>query len=107
MLRSVVDDREILGVAVFTKEGKVIYNLVPIDMLFNIIKEYEYRMEKQVQAIAKMYLVLKNRQKIFSDYIKIQNIEYNLVLVLSASVNFGMGTMLFNDIKNKIKTPNL
>jgi len=107
LLRSVVDDREILGVAVFTKEGKVIYSLVPIDMLFNIIKEYEYRMEKQVQAIAKMYLVLKNRQKICSEYIKIQHIEYNLVLVLSASVNFGMGTMLFNDIKNKIKTPNL
>ena len=42
LLRSVVDDREILGVAVFTKEGKVIYTLVPIDTLFNIIKEYEY-----------------------------------------------------------------
>jgi hypothetical protein len=103
LLRSSVDDREILGAAVFTKTGKVIYASIPPDMLFNVIKEFEARNEKQLQDIDKMFLELKNHQKIYSEYTEIQNTEFILVLILSRKTNFGMGSMLFRNIKKKIK----
>ncbi|MHA2394453.1 MAG: hypothetical protein ACXAEX_21145 [Promethearchaeota archaeon] len=104
LLRNNIDDRDILGAAVFTKKGKVIYASVPSDILFNIIKEFEVRREKQLQDIAKMFLDLKNHQKVYSEYIKFQNTEFILVLILSKRVNFGMGSMLFKNMKKKINT---
>jgi hypothetical protein len=103
LLRNSVDDREILGVVIFTKEGKVVYASIPSDIIFNIIKEFEVRKEKQLQDIVKMFLELKDRQKICSEYIEVQNAEFILVLIFSKKVNFGMANMIFRDIKKKIK----
>jgi hypothetical protein len=103
LLRNSVDDREILGVVIFTQEGKVVYASIPSDILFNIIKEFEVRKEKQLQDIDKMFLELKDRQKICLEYIEVQNAEFILVLIFSKKVNFGMANMIFRDIKKKIK----
>ncbi|MFW9829018.1 MAG: hypothetical protein ACFFEY_15680 [Candidatus Thorarchaeota archaeon] len=102
LLRRSTDNREILGAAIFNNKGKVIYASVPSDMLFNIIKEFEARKEKQLQDISKMSLELKNRQKIYSENIEVQNIEFILVLILSKKVNFGMANMIFRNFKKKI-----
>ncbi|MHA1914153.1 MAG: hypothetical protein ACW986_09530 [Promethearchaeota archaeon] len=107
ILRSNVDDREILGAAVFTPKGKVIYASIPPDILFNVIKEFEVRNEKQMQEIDKMFLELKNHQKVCSEFIEVQKTEFILVLILSRKVNFGMASMLFRNIKKKIKTLNV
>ena len=82
LLRNSVDDREILGTAVFTKKGKVIYASIPPDLLINIIREFEVRNEKQLQDIDKMFLEMKNHQKIYSEYTTVQNTEFILVLIL-------------------------
>ncbi|MHA2184521.1 MAG: hypothetical protein ACXAAI_05915 [Promethearchaeota archaeon] len=107
LLRKSVDDREILGTAIFTKKGKVIYASIPPDLLFNIIREFEIRNEKQLQDIDKMFLEMKNHQKIYSEYTTVQNTEFVLVLILSRKTNFGMGSMLFSNIKKKIKNISL
>jgi len=106
LLRNNVDDREILGAAIFTQKGNIIYASIPSDILFNIIREFEVRKEKQLQDIAKMFLELKNHQKICSENIKFQNKEYILVFIFSETVNFGMGSMIFRNIKKKIKMIN-
>ena len=103
ILRSSIDDREILGTAFFTKDGKVIYASIPPEVLFNVIKEFEVRNEKQMQEIDKMFLELKNQQKVCSEYIEVGDTKYIIVLILSKHVNFGMASMLFRNIKNKIK----
>ncbi len=102
LLRNSVNNIEILGAVIFTREGKVIYASIPSDMLFNIIKEFEVRKERQLQDIDKMFIELKDRQKICSEYIEVQNTEFILVLILSKKVNFGMANMIFRDIKKKI-----
>lgn len=104
LLRSFLDDREILGTAIFTNKGNVIYASVPSGILINIIKEFEVRREKQLQDIDKMFLELKNQQKVCSEYIEVQNKEFILLLIFSKKVNFGLGSMLFRNIKKKIKT---
>ncbi|MFW9972381.1 MAG: hypothetical protein ACFFDF_19500 [Candidatus Odinarchaeota archaeon] len=103
IFRESIDDREILGTAIFTEEGKLIYASVPSNIIFNIIKEFEVRMEKRLQDITKMYIEVKHHQKIFLDYIKILNSKIIVVLIFSKKVNFGMGTMILKDLKTKVK----
>lgn len=104
LIRDSIDNRDILGAAIFTEKRKVKYASIPSDVLFNVIEEFEVRREKQLQEIDKMFLELKNHQKIYSEHINIQEIEYYLVLILARKVNFGMGSMLFGNIKKKIIT---
>lgn len=106
LLRSSIDDRDILGIAIFTNKGEVIYASVPSNILFNIIEEFEVRKEKKMQNMIKMFIELENHQKFYSENIEVQNTEFILVLILSRKVNFGMGSMLFRNIKKKIKTIN-
>ena len=105
-LRSSIDNRDILGTAIFTNKGEVIYASVPSNILFNIIEEFEVRKEKKMQNMIKMFIELESHQKFYSENIEVQNTEFILVLILSKKVNFGMGSMLFGNIKKKIKTIN-
>ncbi|MCK4688465.1 MAG: hypothetical protein KAT66_10075 [Candidatus Lokiarchaeota archaeon] len=103
LLRGCVDDREILGSAIFTVEGKVLYSSIPHNTLFNTIREFEVRNEKKLHSIIKMFLELKNHQKVCSEYIEIHGIEFILVLIFAESVNFGIGNMLLKNIAKKLK----
>ncbi|MFX0039974.1 MAG: hypothetical protein ACFFAB_11610 [Candidatus Heimdallarchaeota archaeon] len=103
IFRESIDDRDILGIAIFTEKGKVIYASIPSNLLFNIIKEFEVRMEKRLQDITKMYIEVKHHQKIFLEYIEILNKKIILVIIFSKKVNFGMGTMIFKELKKKVK----
>lgn len=103
LLRVSVDDREILGCAIFTTKGKVIYSSIPHNTLLNTIKEFEVRNEKKLHSITKMLLELKNHQKVCSEYIEIHNREFILVILFSDIVNFAIGNMFLKKIVNKIK----
>ena len=104
VLRESIDDRDILGTAIFTDKGKVLYASIPSNLLFNIIKEFDFRNEKELQATTKMYIEMKNQEKIFSENIKILNTKDIFVLIFSKRVNFGMGAMLFRDLIKKVKS---
>ena len=103
IFRESIDEREVLGTAIFTDKGKVIYASVPSNILFNVIKEFEFRNEKQLQAMTKMYIEMNNSRKIFSEYIKILNINVVFVLIFSKRVNFATGTMIFRALLKKVE----
>ncbi|MFX1329614.1 MAG: hypothetical protein ACFE91_15915 [Promethearchaeota archaeon] len=103
IFRESIDDREILGTAIFTDKGNVIYASVPSNLLFNIIKEFEVIRERKLQDITKMYIEVRNHQKIFLETITILNHTIIIGLIFSKRVNFGMGTMIFRDFKKKVK----
>ena len=103
LLRRSVDDREIIGCAIFTSNGKVIYSSIPHNTLLDTIKEFEVRKEKKLHSIIKMLLELKNNQKVCSEYIEVHDKEFILVLLFSDIVNFAIGTMFLKKIVNKIK----
>ena len=102
LLRRSVDDREILGCAIFTTNGKVIYSSIPHNTLLNTIKEFEVRNEKKLHSIIKMLLELRNHQKVCSEYIQVRNKEFILILLFSDIVNFAIGTMFLKKVVNKI-----
>ena len=103
LLRSYVDDKEILGSGIFTIDGTVLYSSLPSNTLFSITKEFEVRSEKKLSSLKKIYLELENNQKICSNYIEIQGIRFALVLFFSQVVKLGMGNLYLNDLVKKIK----
>ncbi|MFX0105138.1 MAG: hypothetical protein ACFE75_06580 [Candidatus Hodarchaeota archaeon] len=103
LLRSYVDDKEILGSGMFTVDGTVLYSSLPSNTLFSIIREFEVRSEKKLSSLKKMYLELENNQKICSNYIEIQGLRFALVLFFSKIVKLGMGNLYLNDLVKKIR----
>ncbi|MFW9987585.1 MAG: hypothetical protein ACFFC3_02935 [Candidatus Odinarchaeota archaeon] len=103
LLRSFVDDKEILGSGIFTVDGHILFSSLSNSILFSIMKEFEVRSKKKLSSLKKMYLELENDQKICSNYIEIQDIPLAIVLFLSQSVKLGMGNLYLNDLVKKIR----
>ena len=103
ILRGSVDDKEILGTGLFTIQGKVIYSSLPQSTLFNTIKEFEVREEKQLIGVKKMLLQLENDQKVCSQYMEIYGTKFVLVLFFSSFVRLGMGILLLTRLTQEIE----
>jgi len=103
LLRNCVDDREILGSAVFTTKGNVLYSSISHNTLIDTIREFEVRNKEKLHSITKMFLELKNRQKVCSEYLEIHDLEVILVLIFSEMVNFAIGNMYLRDVVKKIE----
>lgn len=103
LLRNCVDDREILGSAVFTTKGNVLYSSIPDNTLIDTMSEFEVRSKEKLHRITKMFLELKNHQKVCSEYLEIHDLEVILVLIFSEMVNFAIGNMYLRDLVKKIE----
>ena len=102
LLRNCVDDKEVLGSMILTLEGKVLYSSLPEDTLFNTIREFEVRSEKNLVSVNKMYLELENNQKFISNFMEINDMKFNLILMFSFRCKFGMGNLHMRDLLKKI-----
>ena len=106
LLRNSVDGEEILGSALFTLEGQVLYSSLLLSTLFNTIKEFEVRNEKNLIQAKKYFLVLANNQKIFSQYIEFDDLSLIITLIFSDSVRLGMGDLLLRNLIKKMQKLN-
>jgi hypothetical protein len=104
LLRNCVDDREILGSAIFTTKGSVLYSSIPDNTLIDTMSEFEVRSKEKLHSITKMFLELKNHQKVCSEYLEIHNSEIIIVLFFAEMVNFAIGNMYLRDLVKKIKS---
>ncbi|MBD3215797.1 MAG: hypothetical protein GF311_24520 [Candidatus Lokiarchaeota archaeon] len=102
LLRTVVKDKDILGSAILTVNGKVLYSSLPENTLFSTMKEFEVRNEKELVAVRRMFLELENRMKICSNYMELNDVNFILVLVFSKKIKLGMGNLLLKDLAKKI-----
>lgn len=102
LLRDCVDDKEILGSGIFTIEGRVLYSSLPQTTLFNTIREFEVRNEKNLISVKRMFLELENSEKFISTIISFNEIKFNLVLMFAFRVKFGLGNLLMRDLLKKI-----
>ncbi len=106
ILRDCVDDKEILGSGIFSIEGKVLYSSLPQTTLFNTIREFEVRSERNLVSVKQMYLELENSEKFISKFMQINGMKFNLVLMFSFRVKFGMGNLHLRDLLKKIEKIN-
>jgi len=103
LLRECVDDKETIGSGIFSEEGKVLYSSLPETTLFNTMKEFEVRNERNLVSVKKMYLELENSEKFISKFMTINGIKFNLVLMFSFRVKFGMGNLHLRDLLRKVE----
>ncbi len=102
ILRNCVDDKEILGTAILKFDGKVVYSSLPNTTLAHTIKEFEIRNSKELISVKKMFLELENSQKVCSEYLKIGDIKFILVLMVSSKVKLGMGNLFLRELVKRI-----
>ncbi|MFX1278864.1 MAG: hypothetical protein ACFFA3_05555 [Promethearchaeota archaeon] len=103
LLRDYVDDKEVIGSGIFSEEGKVLYSSLPQTTLFNTMKEFEVRNEKNLISVKKMYLELENNEKFISKFMEIDGVRFNLVLMFSFRTKFGMGNLILRDLLRKLQ----
>jgi len=103
LLRSYVDDEKILGSALFNLEGKVLYSSLSLNTLHNTIREFEVRNEQNLIQVEKYFLVLTNKQKIFSQFIEIGELSLIITLIFSETVQLGMGDLHLRELIKKIQ----
>ena len=66
--------------------------------MYNTIREFEVRNEKNLIQVKKYFLVLANNQKIFSQYIEFGEFPLIATLILSEMVRLGMGDLLLRKL---------
>ena len=76
---------------------------MPSEFVFDLFKEINLRKKQKDRLITKLYIEIKNENKIFIENINIICYNYNLILLFSPKINFGMGIMLFKDIREKLE----
>ncbi len=106
LLRNYVNNEEILGSALFTSEGKVLYTSLPLSTLHNTIREFEVRNEKNLVQVEKFFLILANKQKIFSQFIDIERFSLIITLIFSNKIQLGMGDLHLRELKKQIQRIN-
>lgn len=102
VLRNCVDDKEIVGSALFSVDGTIMYSSLSTDALFNTIREFEARKEEKLVEIRKMFLVLENNQMVCSKFMDIHDNKYILTLIFSRKVKLGMGNLLLSQTEKKV-----
>ncbi len=103
LLRSSLDDKDILGAGLFTIQGRVLYSSLPQNTLFNTIRELEVRDEKKLTGVKRLFLQLENDQKVCSQYMEIYDTKFILVLFFSSLLKLGMGNMILRKLAQKIE----
>ena len=97
-------DNEIVGAALLTTKGNVIYTSLPNEILVNSLKELEIRYMVGALNLPEMYYGLENGQKVFS---KIIDIPWKLdpllfVALYDNVVPLGMAEMNLRKVAKKI-----
>ncbi|MHA1671835.1 MAG: hypothetical protein ACTSV5_14875 [Promethearchaeota archaeon] len=104
MMKNLIFENEILGAAVFSINGNVIYTSLPQDILLSSLKEFEIRHTVATEYRTTFYS-LENDQKIFS---RVINIPWKLdplyvVVFFDSTVSLGMAELNLEKISKTIQ----
>ncbi|MFX1276182.1 MAG: hypothetical protein ACFFBP_15670 [Promethearchaeota archaeon] len=102
LIRQSVDEKDILGGAILTIDGKVLYSSLPHKTFSSTTREFEVRAKKNLINVQKMFLELENEQKICSQYMEVNNVKFILILVFASTIKLGMGNLLLKELTKKI-----
>ena len=97
-------ENEIVGVALLSIKGNVIYTSLPNEILVNSLKELEIRYKVGALTLPEMYLRLENGQKVVSKVIDIPwKLDPLLIVILfDRTVPLGMAEVNLEKIAEKI-----
>jgi len=101
--RDLIFQNEIVGAALVSTRGNIIYSSLPSDILLGSLRELEIRFISGVTYLPQLFYSLENGQKVVSGMIshEEQEVTFLAVLLFESSVPFGMAEVfLYKAIKN-------
>ncbi|MFX0138954.1 MAG: hypothetical protein ACFFDN_35260 [Candidatus Hodarchaeota archaeon] len=104
VFKELMYENEIIGAALLTTNGNIIYTSLPNEILVNSLKELEIRYMIGALNLPEMYYTLENGQKVVSKVVDIPwKLDPLLVVVLyDISVPLGMAEINLTKVANKI-----
>ena len=104
IFKELMYENEIIGAALLSIKGNVIYTSLPNEILVNSLKELEIRYMVGAITLPEMYSRLENGQKVVSKIIDIPwKLDPLLIVILyESSVPLGMAEVNLDRIANKI-----
>ncbi|MHA2215984.1 MAG: hypothetical protein ACXACY_08615 [Candidatus Hodarchaeales archaeon] len=104
LFKELMYENEIIGAALLSTKGNVIYTSLPNEILVNSLKELEIRYMVGTFTLPEMYYRLENGQKIVSKIIDIPwKLDPLLIVVLyDSTVPLGMAEVNLGKISDKI-----
>ncbi|MFX0058001.1 MAG: hypothetical protein ACFE85_06610 [Candidatus Hodarchaeota archaeon] len=89
---------DINGIIFLTDKGKVIYS--SLNNIEHFLKEVDFRVKICNNSILKLFYTSKNKELIFSDYIKD---KYLVILIFDYKTRFGIAELYIHKIVKKIE----
>ncbi|MBY8981405.1 MAG: hypothetical protein KGD57_00520, partial [Candidatus Lokiarchaeota archaeon] len=104
LFRDLISKNEIIGAAVLSTDGQVIYSTLPDEILTRSVKELEIRFKVGTVNLPELFYSLENGQKVFSKLVKIpwKRDNFLIVLLFENSVPLGMAEMNLNKVSKTI-----
>ncbi len=103
LLRQSFSETEVLGTAILSEDGNVLYSSLPQDAISSTMKEFEVRNEKKLVPVKKMFLEFDNNEKICSEFIVYNDIKFAIVVMFSSDVRLGLGNLMLRELTSKIE----
>ncbi|MFX1237170.1 MAG: hypothetical protein ACFFAS_19840 [Promethearchaeota archaeon] len=103
ILRKCTEDNDILGGALLTMNGKVLYSSIPTDTFSSTIREFEVRAKKNMVKVHRMFLELENEEKICSQTMDGGTVQFYLILIFSIWTKLGMANLLLKEVSKRIE----
>jgi len=102
--KNLLFENEIIGAALLSTTGNIIYTSLPTDILLTSLKELEIRFMSGATSLPEMFYALENGQKVFSSIIHVsKQISFLIVLLFESSVPLGMCEINLKNVAKKIK----
>jgi hypothetical protein len=102
ILRINFDKNGIIGGAIFSDSGKILYTTIPEDILLKLSKEFELTQETEVLELKKTFYVLKNSEFLVLDYLLVENFDFIIAINYSSDSDIPSVNAIQTNIINKI-----
>jgi len=96
LFKNLINQNEIVGAAVLTINGNIIYSSLPNDILLRSLKELEIRFMTGAVELPELFYSLEDGRKVFSKYVKIPWKLDNFLVVLLFEKNTPLGMAEIN-----------
>lgn len=103
--RELIFQNEIVGAALLSTKGNIIYSSLPSEILLSSLRELEIRFMSGAMQLPQLFYSLENGQKVVSGMIsdKKQDVTFLAVLLFESTVPFGMAEVFLYKVTKNIK----
>jgi hypothetical protein len=93
---------DILGGALFNQQGNVLYFSLPDEIFLNMINQFELQKQDQEIKLHKMIFALENREKVFAEYLNVEDYILIIVVLFPSYVSINEGNIYLNKLYEDI-----